>query len=239
FFFSSRRRHTRFSRDWSSDVCSSDLYLFFTASTNVGLSNSGLHMSAYDRSPAFNVYAFILSKNTPTIFKNESDEETVKEEKKEDKKEEPKKEDKKDDKKSETAKKADASKPDDKNLEVDFDNINRRIIALPLQPGYYSVDGNVDKMLIYRRGSIIGAFDLEKAEDKTVVDNAGSFVISADGKRMLYQSGRDYFITNAGQKPAPNTGKVDLDNIQIEVDPSAEWKQIFNEVWAMQKEFFD
>src|SRR5690606_40534430 len=28
FFFSSRRRHTRFSRDWSSDVCSSDLNIF-------------------------------------------------------------------------------------------------------------------------------------------------------------------------------------------------------------------
>src|SRR5690606_28121695 len=27
FFFSSRRRHTRFSRDWSSDVCSSDLFV--------------------------------------------------------------------------------------------------------------------------------------------------------------------------------------------------------------------
>src|SRR5256886_10822174 len=27
FFFSSRRRHTRFDCDWSSDVCSSDLYL--------------------------------------------------------------------------------------------------------------------------------------------------------------------------------------------------------------------
>src|SRR5690606_41148241 len=27
FFFSSRRRHTRFSRDWSSDVCSSDLQI--------------------------------------------------------------------------------------------------------------------------------------------------------------------------------------------------------------------
>src|SRR5690606_41034356 len=27
FFFSSRRRHTRFSRDWSSDVCSSDLHI--------------------------------------------------------------------------------------------------------------------------------------------------------------------------------------------------------------------
>src|SRR5215510_3547964 len=27
FFFSSRRRHTRWPRDWGSDVCSSDLYL--------------------------------------------------------------------------------------------------------------------------------------------------------------------------------------------------------------------
>src|SRR5690606_39985405 len=34
FFFSSRRRHTRFSRDWSSDVCSSDLY--FTQQGGVG-----------------------------------------------------------------------------------------------------------------------------------------------------------------------------------------------------------
>src|SRR5690606_23900548 len=31
FFFSSRRRHTRFSRDWSSDVCSSDLAAFAAA----------------------------------------------------------------------------------------------------------------------------------------------------------------------------------------------------------------
>src|SRR5699024_2885029 len=29
FFFSSRRRHTRSKRDWSSDVCSSDLFIYF------------------------------------------------------------------------------------------------------------------------------------------------------------------------------------------------------------------
>src|SRR5690606_40779854 len=34
FFFSSRRRHTRFSRDWSSDVCSSDLASFRPAINN-------------------------------------------------------------------------------------------------------------------------------------------------------------------------------------------------------------
>src|SRR5437660_10623632 len=31
FFFSSRRRHTRWPRDWSSDVCSSDLAVRFPA----------------------------------------------------------------------------------------------------------------------------------------------------------------------------------------------------------------
>src|SRR5690606_40441209 len=34
FFFSSRRRHTRFSRDWSSDVCSSDLQLTYNVKDN-------------------------------------------------------------------------------------------------------------------------------------------------------------------------------------------------------------
>ncbi|MCA5006595.1 S41 family peptidase [Sphingobacterium bovistauri] len=209
-------------------------YLFFTASTDVGLSNSGLHMSAYDRNPSFNVYAFILSKKTPTIFKTESDEETVKEEKKE----EPKKEDKKDDKKSTDKKESAASKPEEKKLIVDFENIDRRIISLPLQAGYYSLNGQVENMLMYSRGGVIGAFDLQKAEDKVLVENARGFVVSADGKKMLYQSGRDYFIANAGQKPAPNSGKVNIENIQIEVNPVAEWKQVFNEVWVMQKEFF-
>src|SRR5690606_3075406 len=40
-FFASRRRHTRFSRDWSSDVCSSDLSFCY---------NAKLHFSTIDTS---------------------------------------------------------------------------------------------------------------------------------------------------------------------------------------------
>src|SRR5690606_40075398 len=43
FFFSSRRRHTRFSRDWSSDVCSSDL----SAGHGSMLIYSLLHLTGY------------------------------------------------------------------------------------------------------------------------------------------------------------------------------------------------
>src|SRR5690606_39612697 len=43
FFFSSRRRHTSFSRDWSSDVCSSDLNFLFdgTIAENIAFSRPG------------------------------------------------------------------------------------------------------------------------------------------------------------------------------------------------------
>src|SRR5690606_39879550 len=56
FFFSSRRRHTRFSRDWSSDVCSSDLPhqrikerltdLLFDPHSLCRIEGSGMHFPA-------------------------------------------------------------------------------------------------------------------------------------------------------------------------------------------------
>src|SRR5215203_3144531 len=40
FFFSSRRRHTRYWRDWSSDVCSSDLPAFMASLPVAGISGT-------------------------------------------------------------------------------------------------------------------------------------------------------------------------------------------------------
>jgi len=217
-------------------------YLVFNASTNIGLTNSGLHMTAYDRRPEYNAYAFILSSDSPSIFKNESDEETVKTDvpvKEEDKKE------------KETAKKkgskkesTDKSKTEDKAtdkvkpVKVDYANINNRIIALPIPAGAYNFNGNVENTLLYVRNGSLIAFDLNKLEEKTLVDKLGSYAVSADGKQMLYSTRQGYYIVNAGHKPAGESDKLKMENIKLQVDPAAEWNQIFNEVWAMQKEFF-
>src|SRR3989449_9922278 len=48
FFFSSRRRHTRCSRDWSSDVCSSDLALSAADSGLVALRQTDVEASDLD-----------------------------------------------------------------------------------------------------------------------------------------------------------------------------------------------
>lgn len=219
-------------------------YLVFNASTNIGLTNSGLHMTAYDRRPEFNSYAFILSSETPSIFKNESDEETVKTEAPA--KEEPAKDKdkatakKKDSKKGASDKDKAAEKPKEavKLVKVDYENLNNRIVALPIRSGAYAFNGHVENMLIYMRDGNIYALDLNKLEEKSLVENASGFGISADGKQMLYGNRQGFYIVNAGQKPAGDSGKLKTDNIKLQVDPAAEWNQIFNEVWAMQKEFF-
>src|SRR5215510_15431371 len=48
FFFSSRRRHTRWPRDWSSDVCSSDLHRL-EQKQDVGEQNRSIHSQTFDR----------------------------------------------------------------------------------------------------------------------------------------------------------------------------------------------
>ena len=209
-------------------------YLVFQASTNTGLTNSGLHMTAYDRSPAYNTYAFILSSDTPSIFKNESDEETVKSEapttdnkKKEDS-------DKKDGKSEEQ----ESKNPKTNDIKVDFDQINNRIVALSISPGVGQLSGLVENMLIYTKGRSIFSYDLNKLEEKSLIDNAYNFLISADGKKMLYGNAEGYYIVDAGKKPTGTPDKLKIDEVQQLVDPKAEWEQVFNEVWAMQKEFF-
>src|SRR5690625_6906678 len=57
FFFSSRRRHTRWPRDWSSDVCSSDLV---TNTTAVKLMTDGILLAEMQRDRFLNAYDTII-----------------------------------------------------------------------------------------------------------------------------------------------------------------------------------
>src|SRR5690606_39696781 len=70
FFFSSRRRHTRFSRDWSSDVCSSDLLLLqldlsspFVFIAGLGIGDDGFQRSALGSVFRNSARAFVFARN--------------------------------------------------------------------------------------------------------------------------------------------------------------------------------
>ena len=201
-------------------------YLFFMASTDVGLTNSGLHMSAYQRPVSYSAYALILSKKTPSLYKTESDEETVKAEEKET----PKKDDKKDVKAPVVA---------EKPVEVDLDDLSNRIISLPLSTGVSGIDGAVDGHLLFIRNGELNTLELSKMEIKMLVPGISGVSVSGDGKSMMFSQKGSYYIVAAAQKPAtPETGKLKLEGIKVLVDPTAEWKQMYEEVWQMEKEYF-
>lgn len=206
-------------------------YLFFLASTNIGLTNSGLHMSSYERSANYSTYALILSKNTPTLYKKESDEESVKA----DDSVPPKV---KSEKKEKKAAKDSLSK--DQSITIDTQDLSRRIIPLPIPASNsISINGGIENKLLYLDGNDINELNLENMKTSTLVQNGGNFVISSDGKTMLYNSKNEFFVLPAGTKPSsPDAGKIELKGIKLLVDPKAEWKEIFNEVWEMDKEYF-
>ena len=71
------------------------------------------------------------------------------------------------------------------------------------------------------------------------------FALSFDGSKLLYEAegGRDghtYGIIDAkpdGPKKIGD-GALNLGGMRVQVDPSAEWKQMFNEVWRQERDYF-
>ena len=60
------------------------------------------------------------------------------------------------------------------------------------------------------------------------IDN---YVVSADGKKMLFMKGRKLGIVDAGKKPEAGKGMINIDAVQVKIDPAEEWPQILDEVW--------
>ena len=61
--------------------------------------------------------------------------------------------------------------------------------------------------------------------------------MSADGEKMLYRLKDDWFLVGTGAPAKPGDGALKLDGLEVRVDPRAEWKQIYREVYRIQRDF--
>jgi tricorn protease len=55
---------------------------------------------------------------------------------------------------------------------------------------------------------------------------------------MLYNKGQTWGITDAGKKPEAGKGILNVAAIEVKIDPVAEWKQIFDEAWRINRDYF-
>jgi len=203
-------------------------------------------------------YCLILKEGEPSPFKAEECDETVadKDEKDEEKKDETAGED------AETAGEdaetagEDADKDKKDETAVTTSDFARRMVEVPVPAGnYFRLEaikggflylGKEDlqflKYQIVTDGSgpdcDLRKFDLESKKSSPLMSGMGNYHLSADGKKMVYRSGSTYGVTKAGAKASPGKGRVELDRVYGRVDRRAEFFQIFDEAWRVQRDFF-
>jgi tricorn protease len=104
----------------------------------------------------------------------------------------------------------------------------------------WSPDG---KWIVYtkRRPSNLHAvfvFSLDTGKATQITDGVTAFEISANGEKMLYRVGQDrWFIAGTSQPPKPGEGALRMDGMEMQVDPKAEWKQMYREAWRIERDF--
>ena len=104
-------------------------------------------------------------------------------------------------------------------------------------------------------GLTVHRFDLKSRKSDVAIGGVRFFEIAQNGEKMLYRQGDRWVIatprpmpTGPGTPPAPPTppsggpgageNTLKTDGIEVRVDPRAEWKQIYHEVWRVERDFF-
>lgn len=139
-------------------------------------------------------------------------------------------------------------KPKDR-VEIDLEGFERRAVQLPVQPGLFGRLAVNDKnQLLYVRRtprgmtgpSSIKLFDLkdEKREEKEVASGAGAFDISADGKKILIPRGNSATIQDAAAGSGSSAKTVITSGMLATINPREEWRQIIEDVYRIQRDFF-
>ena len=154
------------------------------------------------------------------------------------------KDEKKDlDKKKDGADKKEAPKP----VEIDLDGIEARMVLLPPTAGYYMDVAATKGKLAYRRASQLNpmgetkgtlfVYDFEEREEKAVLADLDGALLSADGKKVLVNRKQEYALVEL--KPDQKfEKKLPTGELMMTVDPQAEWQQIFNDAWRLQRDMF-
>ncbi len=208
-------------------------YLFFTTNRTFTPAYSDFDNTwIYPNSTS--IAAVTLSEDTPSPLAPKDDTVIVKKE--ESKKDEGKEKDKSKEKKEE--------KP--KETKITLAGFEDRIVILPPAAGNFgglqAVSGKVVFLRVPNTGSAdkkrsLMYYDLDKREEKTIVDDVDMFDVSADGKKVLVAKSGNYSIVDIGENQKLDK-KMPTAQLAMTVDPKAEWKQIFMDVWRFERDLF-
>lgn len=227
-------------------------YLYFTASIDAGPTRVRLDMSTQERPLRMAIYAAVLASDGHSPLPPKSGDE------------EPKAGKDKDADKAEKTDKAKSLEPGDKAVKsekppkptrIDLEGLSQRFVPVPVaERNYEHLTVASDGALWYLSGKQPGStteppgpdagatadlyrFSFEDRAEKLMKSHLQDFSASADGKKLLLTVGEGKFeVADANEKLEAKP--VDLGGLRMEVDPRQEWRQIFDETWRMEQQYF-
>ncbi|MGA3188167.1 MAG: PDZ domain-containing protein [Bryobacteraceae bacterium] len=232
-------------------------YLYFTASTNYGPTTSGLDMTSDEHEVTRSIYMIVLPNNIPSPLGPESDEEKPADQK-------AASEEGGGGGRGRGGRGGNAAPPEPpKAVRIDFDKIQQRILALPFPARMYPMLATGHTGILYVMeagaggrggGATLSKFDLKTRKTEKLADNVMAFDLSANGDKMLLRMGGgangggrgrggaaaspQYVIASATAPVKAGEGALRLTDIEVNVDPVAEWKQMYHEVWRIERSYF-
>ena len=244
---------TRQVTDGLSDVVSpawdaSGKYLWFLASTDYGLNSSVLDMSAYEKETTRGLYVMVLSKSDPSPLLPESDEETGRRAAARPAADDTTSADS-------SATREEAAPRRAVTVNIDFDGLQNRTIAVQSVAlrSYSQLKSGVAGTVFFLEAmpttgtanagqggnNTLHRYRLSNRRAQQYATGVNQYVVSADGRKLLYRSGQNLSLIDAAtpQPPAATAGRL---NVQLRalIDPKAEFRQIFDEGWRNQRNNF-
>ncbi|MCY3626999.1 MAG: S41 family peptidase [Gammaproteobacteria bacterium] len=134
-------------------------------------------------------------------------------------------------------------------IDIDFKGIEERIFKLPInieRPGGWNV---IDNGILFERyheavsKSSLHFYELKTGRENLVIDDIDSYHFSSESKKVLcIREGQFELVDIVSINPADPINQADpikltVDSLNIKVDQRAEWKQIFNSAWRLQRDF--
>jgi len=199
-------------------------YLYVLASTDAGPALDWFSQSTQGLVRTRAVYAIALTRDAPNPFAPQSDEE-------------------KGAARPDSAKAAPAGgAAASSRTTVDFDGIANRIVAFPIAAAEIErlAMGEANQVFYLRRTDgkgVIRRYNIATRKDDMLIPEADGMLLTRDGKKLAYSQGRSVFLTSAAA-PKPGEGRLNLAAVDLRIEPRAEWAQMFDEAWRINRDYF-
>lgn len=209
-------------------------YLYMLASTDAGPVVNWFDQSNQDMELTNSIYLVTLQKETISPLAKENDMEEIKVDNEES--------DKNDKKPKEKGKSKELKEEEKVPLKIDWLGIENRIIDIPVSSGmYYHLSAAKEGELFYvsrtphSEESNLHKYCLKDRKDEIIMP-LDDYEIASKGDKMLYFKDGKMGITLTGKEPEDDL--INTDEIQVKIDPVAEWENIFNEAWRVNRDYF-